>query len=408
MSRVYVVETLIGVIAVSENGEVVEFVPAPQKFDDLVEYIISTERGDVTSQLIELLGKLKEKGVNDVVLESYSAAKAASSQGLTPVVIAGSTPALQVREKLPELAVKYGFAATVEEYFEKLHEVMLECTRRKLRRAAQKRDQLAVQAIRAIDDIDKTINLYVARLREWYSLHFPELDELVKDHLEYARLVYELRDRASFTKENLIKLEIPEERAEKIASAASSSIGAELSDFDLNYIGVLAGIILDLYKLRDTLEDYIEAVMKEVAPNITALVGSKLGARLLSLAGGLDKIARLPASTVQVLGAEKALFRALRTGGKPPKHGVIFQHPAIHRAPRWQRGKIARALAAKLAIAAKVDLFTGRYVGDRLLAEFQQRVEEIKKLYPKPPPKVEKVKTPEKRKKKSEGEGKKK
>ena len=208
--------------------------------------------------------------------------------------------------------------------------------------------------------------------------------------------------------ENLIKLEIPEERAEKIASAASSSIGAELSDFDLNYIGVLAGIILDLYKLRDTLDDYIEAVMKEVAPNITALVSSKLGARLLSLAGGLDKMARLPASTIQVLGAEKALFRALRTGGKPPKHGVIFQYPAIHRAPRWQRGKIARALAAKLAIAAKVDLFTGRYVGDRLLEEFQQRVEEIKKLYPKPPPKVERIKTPEKRKKKSGGEGKKK
>jgi nucleolar protein 56 len=406
-TRVYVIETLIGVIAVNESGEVVEFIAAPQKFDDLVEYVISTERGDLTPQLIELFSKLKEKGISDVVVESYSAAKAASSQGLIPVVLLGSKPILQVREKLPELAVKYGFTTSVEGYFEKLHEVMLECTRRKLRRAAQKRDLLAVQAIRAIDDIDKTINLYVARLREWYSLHFPELDELVKDHLEYARLVHELRDRANFTVENLIKLDITEDRAEKIASAASSSIGAELSDFDLNYIGVLAGIILDLYKLRDTLEDYIEAVMKEVAPNIAALVGSKLGARLLSLAGGLDKMARLPASTIQVLGAEKALFRALRTGGKPPKHGVIFQHPAIHRAPRWQRGKIARALAAKLAIAAKVDLFTGRFVGDKLLAEFQQRVEEIKKLYHKPPPKVEKVKTPEKRKKRSEGERKK-
>ncbi len=401
-SRVYIAETLIGIIAVNENGEIVEFVPSPSRLDDLVEYIISIERGDVTPQLIEMINKLKEKGINEVVVESYSTAKVASSQGISSTVIPGPLQILHVREKLPELAVKYGFASTIEEYFEKLHEVTLEWTRRKLRRAAQKRDMLAVQAIRAIDDIDKTINLYVARLREWYSLHFPELDELVRDHMLYARLIYELGDRVNFTRENLIKLDVSEELAEKIASVAATSIGAELSDFDLNYIKVLAGIILDLYKLRDTLEDYIETVMKEVAPNITALVGSKLGARLLSLAGGLEKMARLPASTIQVLGAEKALFRALRTGGKPPKHGVIFQHPAIHRSPRWQRGKIARALAAKLAIAAKVDFFTGRYIGDKLATEFQQRVEEIKKLYPKPPPRVERAKAPEKKKRKSE------
>jgi nucleolar protein 56 len=400
--KVYVVETVIGVIAVDENGDIVEYVKSPSRLDDLVEYVISIERGDITPQLVEILGKLKERGVSEVVVESYSTAKAASSQGFTSSVDPSNPRMLHIRERLPELAVKLGFASTPEEYFEKLHEVTLEWTRRKLRRAAQKRDMLAVQAIRAIDDIDKTINLYVARLREWYSLHFPELDELVKDHLQYAKLVYELGDRANFTGENLAKLDVPEELTEKIASAASASIGAELSDFDLNYIKVLAGIILDLYKLRSTLEDYIETVMKEVSPNITALVGAKLGARLLSLAGGLEKMAKLPASTIQVLGAEKALFRALRTGGKPPKHGVIFQHPAIHRSPRWQRGKIARALAAKLAIAAKVDFFTGRFIGDKLTTELQQRIDEIKKLYPKPPPKVEKAKVHEKRRKKGE------
>jgi len=137
--------------------------------------------------------------------------------------------------------------------------------------------------------------------------------------------------------------------------------------------------------LRRELTDYISTVMKEVAPNITALVGPLLGARLISLAGSLESLARLPASTIQVLGAEKALFRALRTGGKPPKHGVIFQYPDIHRSPRWQRGKIARALAAKLAIAAKVDAFTGRFIGDKLREELRRRIEEIKKVYAKPP-----------------------
>ncbi|NAZ27442.1 MAG: C/D box methylation guide ribonucleoprotein complex aNOP56 subunit, partial [Thermogladius sp.] len=263
----------------------------------------------------------------------------------------------------------------------------LELTRRKLRKEAQKRDLLAVQAIRAIDDIDKTINLYVSRLREWYSIHFPELDELVKDHHDYALIVRELGDRSNITLEKLKKLGLSEELATKIAEVANKSIGADLSDFDMEYIKTLASIILDLYELRETLGDYIDAVMKEVAPNVTALVGSKLGARLLSLAGSLESLAKHPASTIQVLGAEKALFRALRTGGKPPKHGVIFQYPAIHKSPRWQRGKIARALASKLAIAAKIDYYSGRFIGDKLVKELEERIDEIKKLYAKPPAK---------------------
>ncbi|MEM0326379.1 MAG: C/D box methylation guide ribonucleoprotein complex aNOP56 subunit, partial [Desulfurococcaceae archaeon] len=404
----YIVETVIGILGVSSDNEVVEYVPAPSRLDDIVEYLLSIEKGESTKLHEELFSKLKEKGVVYIVTEHYSSAKIASQLGLNPLVEPGNEIALYVRKNVVDLAVKYNFSKTPEEFYSKLHEIMLEYARRKLRKEAQKRDLLAVQAIRAIDDIDRTINLYIARLREWYSLHFPELDELVKDHQKYARLVYELRDRNNFTKDALVKLGLTESEAEKIENSAKSSIGAELSDFDLEYIAILAGIILDLYKLRETLERYIDSVMKEVAPNICALVGPKLGARLLSLAGGLEKLARLPASTIQVLGAEKALFRALRTGGKPPKHGVIFQHPAVHKSPRWQRGKIARTLAAKLAIAAKVDYFTGRFVGDKLGEEFEKRVDEIKKLYPKPPPKAEKVKAEKpKRKKGEKSEGKK-
>ncbi|MEM4717375.1 MAG: C/D box methylation guide ribonucleoprotein complex aNOP56 subunit [Desulfurococcaceae archaeon] len=398
--RVYIVETVLGIFAVDSAGEVLEYVPAPSRLDDTVEYLINLERGEPTPIHDQIVARLKEKGYIGIVVEDYASAKIFSQLGLIPVVEPGNNSAQYIRRILPELSVKYGFAKTEEEFYSRLHEIMLEYTRRKLRREAQKRDLLAVQAIRAIDDIDRTINLYVARLREWYSVHFPELDDLIREHEEYARLVYELRHRSNFTRENLVRLGISEEKAEKIASSAISSIGADLSDFDLEYIAVLAGIILDLYKLRETLERYIDTVMKEVSPNITSLVGPKLGARLLSLAGGLEKMAKLPASTIQVLGAEKALFRALRTGGKPPKHGVIFQHPAIHKSPRWQRGKIARALAAKLAIAAKVDFFSGRFVGDKLSIELEQRVEEIKKLYPKPPPRIERPKPSYEREKK--------
>jgi len=130
----------------------------------------------------------------------------------------------------------------------------------------------------------------------------------------------------------------------------------------------------------------LDSVMDEVAPNTRALVGSLLGARLIALAGGLTNLAKLPASTVQVLGAEKALFRSLRTGTRPPKHGIIFQHSIIHEAKRWQRGKIARALAGKLTIATRIDAFGGKYVGDQLRVDLEKRIEEIKERYVEAPP----------------------
>jgi len=397
LKKAYLAESLTGVYAFNENGEVVAKSNAPFNIDDNVEYLLMIEEGVETPQHREVLSLLKENGYDTVVVETPVLGKIVSSNGLTPVVEPNHIGARVLRMKQAELAVSEGFANSVEEYYSKLHDIMLEYTRRKLRKEAQKRDLLAVQAIRAIDDIDKTINLYMGRLREWYSIHFPELDELVREHVDYARIVYEIGHRNEITVEKLMDIGFSRENAEKIYEASRKSIGADLSDFDINYIKTLAGIIINLYDLRKTLEDYIEAIMKEVAPNLTALVGAKLGARLLSLAGGLENMAKLPASTIQVLGAEKALFRALRTGGKPPKHGIIFQHPAIHRSPRWQRGKIARALASKLAIAAKIDYFSGRLVGDKLRKELEERVEEIKKLYAKPPVKKEEARKERKR-----------
>lgn len=383
--KAYLVDTIIGVFALDDEGKVLAYSLAPKDLDENVEYMLKIEAGEETAQLKEVLEKLRDMGVKKVVVETEVDAKHVSGAGFEVEVSPGNKVAALVREKLSEYALSYEFVKSEDEYREFYHKALLELTRRKLRRAAEKRDMLAVQAIRAIDDIDKTINLFVARLREWYSLHFPELDDLVREHPDYVKVVAELGHRDNVIKESLVKLGFSEAKAEKIAEMAKKSIGADLSDFDIVKIQTLARIIDQLYKLRSELADYIEAVMKEIAPNITALVGPLLGARLLSLAGGLESLARLPASTIQVLGAEKALFRALRTGGKPPKHGVIFQFPAIHRSPRWQRGKIARALAAKLAIAAKIDYFTGRFIGDKLREELNKRIEEIKKLYAKPP-----------------------
>ena len=220
-------------------------------------------------------------------------------------------------------------------------------------------------------------------------MHFPELNDMVRDHEVYVKLVSSIGLRGNYTAEALTKLDMPKGKAKKIARAAENSIGADIAEFDVKPMMALSAIIEKMYELRGLIEDYIDQTMDEVAPNIKGLVGSLIGARLIALAGGLDELAKLPASTIQVLGAEKALFRALRTGAKPPKHGVIFQCPEVHRAPRWQRGKIARALAGKLAIAARVDAFTGTYIVDELKEDLKKRIEEIKRIYAKPPKRAE-------------------
>jgi len=383
--RAYLAEHVLGVFAYDDEGKLIAKKLHPRDFELLIEENLKFEDGALTKAHEDVLKELKEKGYKDIVVEAEDIASHISKLGFNVVVEPRHKGAEILRENIVKYAIEEGLVKTPEEYYEFLSRITIELTRRKIKRAAGKKDLLAAQGIRAIDDIDRTINLFAARLREWYSLHFPELNELVREHEDYIRIVAELGSRSNLTIDALKKLGFSEGKARRIVEAAKKSMGADISEEDIIPMQTLAKIVLELYKLRSDIADYIDTVMKEVAPNVTALVGPLLGARLLSLAGGLDELAKLPASTIQVLGAEKALFRALRTGGKPPKHGVIFQFPYIHKSPRWQRGKIARALAAKLAIAAKVDAFTGRYIGDKLREDLMKRIEEIKQLYPKPP-----------------------
>src|SRR5579885_1878190 len=164
------------------------------------------------------------------------------------------------------------------------------------------------------------------------------------------------------------------------------SRGGQISDENLAIVQSIAKQILELFELRQSLEKHIESQMQIIAPNVSVILGSAVGARMLAKAGSLKKLASIPASTIQVLGAEKALFRALKTGAQPPKHGLLFQHPLVHAAPRWQRGKIARAIAAKAAIAARVDVF-GAGKNEMLFEKLNIRIGEIGEKYKEPPQK---------------------
>ena len=266
-----------------------------------------------------------------------------------------------------------------------MHDIALEITKLRVKEAVEKRDLIIMQAIQTIDDLDKTVNLFMSRVREWYGIHFPELDRLLDKHETYARLVFKLGNKDNFTGERLEKEDVPKSKAEKMAKSAETSMGADLSETDLTQIQTLCKNVLGLYQLRQSLENYLNTTMKDVTPDIKALAGSLLGARLIALAGGLTNLAKMPSSTIQVLGAEKALFRSLKTGTRPPKHGIIFQHALLHEAKKWQRGKIARAMAGKLAIAARADAFGSRYIGEELKANLEKRIEEIHRKYDQPP-----------------------
>jgi nucleolar protein 56 len=286
---------------------------------------------------------------------------------------------------MEDFAVKTGFVKNADDFNLWMHNLAVEIAKLRVKGAIEKRDMVVAQAVQALDDLDRTINLLMSRTREWYGVHFPELDRLVDKHETYARLIINLGSRENFTLEKLEEEDIPAAKAAGIAKTAERSMGADLNEYDLRQIQLLCSDVLKLYELRQSMEKYMDKTMEQVAPNTMALVGSLLGARLIAVSGGLTNLARRPASTIQVLGAEKALFRSLKTGTRPPKHGMIFQHTLLHDAKRWQRGKIARALAGKLAIAARADAFGHRDISNRLKADLNRRIEEIGQKYAEPP-----------------------
>jgi nucleolar protein 56 len=388
--KAVIVQFPFGVVAFDEQGNVADKVLFSKKPQEAAKSIIQIESGKI-SEISSLLTTLQNAGYDVFVFENSSLANDAQRKLNVNVEVAKASEVGVLRGRMEQVAVETGFAKDAKELGVWNRNVSMELAKLRVKGAAEKRDLIIAQAIQTLDDLDRTVNLFMERLREWYGIHFPELDRLIEKHETYARLVMNLGYREKFTFETLEKEGIPKERAEVTAKAAETSMGADIAEQDLAEIQALSQNVLELYELRKNMENYVDKTMEEVAPNTRAIAGSLLGARLIAIAGSLRNLAMRPASTIQVLGAEKALFRSLKTGARPPKHGLIFQHTLLHDAKRWQRGKIARALAGKLAIAARADAFGGgRYVGDALKAAVDKRIEEIRKKYKEPPPPKEK------------------
>jgi nucleolar protein 56 len=248
---------------------------------------------------------------------------------------------------LRDLAVKYGFVEAYDEYDRLLHEFNIALAKRQITKAATP-DRRIIAAVEAIDDLDETMNILAERLKEWYIFNF-------------------------------------EETPLKSEELAKHIIGIKYTgnsfNADLKIMQDFASSLLGLYDTRKSIEEYIRENMPVIAPNLTNIAGHILGARLLSIAGSLGRLASMPSSRVQVIGASNALFKHLKGKAPSPKHGLIFRHPLVNTAPRWQRGKIARALASKISLASRYDFYSGKLI-DRLPEELKKKVEVIRKQHP--------------------------
>lgn len=228
-----------------------------------------------------------------------------------------------------------------KEFLHPIYEKNLVRTKKRIRDSV-KEDLLLMQAISNVEELDKAANIMSKRLREWYELYNPEYSRSVADHHVFVKNVI------ANTKEDLLK---------KIGLEKDKCMGADFSEEDYKPIKELAKKIESVFALRDEQVQYIENLTEKYCPNVKKEAGALIAAKLISLAGSFKKLAELPSSTVQLLGAEKALFRHMRTGAKPPKYGVIMQHPSISNAERMDKGKAARHLSQKITMAARIDYF---------------------------------------------------
>jgi len=246
-------------------------------------------------------------------------------------------------------------------------------SRYKLKFSPDKIDTMIVQAVSLLDDLDKELNNYIMRCREWYGWHFPEMGKIVTDNLCYVKCVEMMGVRTNAKSMDFSDV-LPEEVEEKVKEAAEISMGTEISEEDILNIKHLCEQIVEIQDYRAQLYEYLKNRMLAIAPNLTILVGELVGARLISHAGSLLNLSKHPASTVQILGAEKALFKALKTKHDTPKYGLIYHASMVGQASTKLKGKVSRMLAAKAALACRVDAF-GEESSTDLGTEHRAKVE---------------------------------
>uniref|UniRef100_A0A1L8DHE6 Nucleolar protein 58 n=1 Tax=Nyssomyia neivai TaxID=330878 RepID=A0A1L8DHE6_9DIPT len=346
-----------------------------QKFADTTEALAAataTVEGKVSKPLKKTLKKLVSEDVQNQLLVADAKLGSAIKDKLALQCVSNSsvqelmrcirTQSESLLAGLPKkemTAMALGLAHSLSRY--------------KLKFSPDKIDTMIVQAQCLLEDLDKELNNYMMRAREWYGWHFPELGKIITDNIAFVKTIKLVGMRENMGQTDLSDI-LPEDVEEKVKEAAEISMGTEISDEDIINIQQLCDEIISINEYRTHLFDYLRTRMIAMAPNLTILVGESVGARLIAHAGSLVNLAKHPASTVQILGAEKALFRALKAKKDTPKYGLIYHAQLVGQASVKNKGKISRSLAAKAALATRVDAF-GEDVKFELGAEHKAKLE---------------------------------
>lgn len=387
----YITQCIAGFIAFDEDLQIADYKIFTE--DEVVSNLIKIEENEILDEELELINGIKLDSFEEdrIIIETTkrkSQYKELENYGNIEV----KTPnkgGEYLRSNIDKIFEEIGFSKGQDEIIQIYEKLAIH----KIKKSSQEEDKLLIQAINSVDDIDESISKLVERIRDWYTIYFPEMDT-ISNNETYIKLIAESENRE----------DILENFNEHFAEEIEESTGADIEEDDLLMLKSFAESIYSLQKSRRELETYIDSKMEVIAPNLRDLLGSTLGAKLIAHIGSIKRLATYPASVIQIMGAEKAIFRHLKTGERPPKHGLIFQHPSVRGAKWWNRGKIARNLALKITLAVRKDVFSGEY--DSSIAEdYLKKVEQIEKENPFPK-KTSQKRAKERKAEKDKGKGK--
>ena len=383
----YITQCIAGFIAFDENLQIAKY--KLFKEDEIVSNLLKIEENEILDEEIELINEFSS---DDTLIIETTKRKSQYKELKNYENIIVETPnkgGEYLRNNLDNVLEEVGFSKDKDEIIA----IYEKSTIYKIKKSSQEEDKLLIQAINSVDDIDESISKLVERIRDWYTIYFPEMDT-ISNNETYIKLIAESKNRE----------DILENFKEHFGEEIEESTGADIEEADLEMLKSFAESIYSLQKSRKELEAYIDSKMEAIAPNLRDLLGATLGAKLIAHIGSIKRLATYPASVIQIMGAEKAIFRHLKTGERPPKHGLIFQHPSVRGAKWWNRGKVARNLALKITLAVRKDVFSGEY--DPSIAEdYLKKVEQIEKENPFPK-KTSKKRAKERKSEKDKGKGK--
>ena len=385
-----------GILLFDESTKLFDIGLKDLSINQIADQYLAIKNNIITPEFKEMIETLQEKGYHQISFYEPTFIQIFNNTPEIKGEFLNTPQALRaIKQITSEQLKKYNSSFTPQDFYQKSKVLAEYIASKEVSERSTEHDLHIKQSVDMIESMDKNLNSLHERIREWYGLHFPELtDKLLDNHHTFVKFVKVFGDRSNIDKQILMdQFGLSSEHSQLFVEKAERSMGGTLSEADVIILQSLAEQINNFFNIRVELEEYISNTLDEVAPNLKIVLGSQITAKMIATAGSLKRLATMSSSTLQIIGAEKALFKALKAGGNTPKHGILFQWHEIRSAKHYARGKIARMVSGKLSILAKVDYFKGEFVGDRYKENIAKKIAHIMSM---PAPKRD-AKKPESR-----------